>query len=59
MNNAQFLHPAVIALFMGIFTVLSVMGLLIFVRRRQHFRSVLLLLSVLVFGYCTFIAVTF
>jgi LPXTG-motif cell wall-anchored protein len=59
MNNAQFLHPATIALFMGIFTLLSVMGLVVFVKRRRHFQSALLLVSVLVFGYCTFIAATF
>ncbi len=59
MNNAQYLHPTLIAVFMGIFTILSLIAFLIFWKRHQRFRSVLLLCSVAIFGFCTYIVATF
>ncbi len=59
MNNAHYLHPIIIAIFMALFTILSLIGFVIFLKRRQGFRSALLLLSVAIFGFCTYMVASF
>jgi NADH:ubiquinone oxidoreductase subunit 6 (subunit J) len=54
----HFLHPWLVALFLLLFTIMSIVGLMRLIRERNMFGSVLLLMSTLVFGYSTWIAAT-
>ncbi|MCL6637360.1 MAG: DUF2759 family protein [Alicyclobacillus sp.] len=56
--DQHYLHPGVMAVFLLIFTFMSLVGLVRLLRDRNLFGSVLLLLSTLVFGYSTWIAAT-
>ncbi|QQE79420.1 hypothetical protein [Alicyclobacillus sp. SO9] len=58
MDSAKFLHPWLIAIFLGLFTIMALIGLLRLVRERRYFGSVLLVLAVFLFGYSTWIAAT-
>lgn len=52
------LHPLLIAIFLFVFTIMSVIGMIAKFRDRNAVGTVLLLLSTLVFGYSTWIAAT-
>jgi hypothetical membrane protein len=54
----HYLHPWLVALFLLLFTIMSIVGLVRLIRERNMFGSVLLLMSTLVFGYSTWIAAT-
>ncbi|MCL6454564.1 MAG: DUF2759 family protein [Alicyclobacillus sp.] len=54
----QYLHPYVVAFFLLVFTVMSVIGMVRLFRQRNAVGTVLLLLSTLIFGYSTWIAAT-
>lgn len=54
----KYLHPMVIAFFLLLFTLMSVIGMIRLLRERNLFGTGLLLLSALVFGYSTWIAAT-
>jgi|UPI0003F9475B hypothetical protein len=54
----HYLHPWLIAIFLLLFTLMSIVGLIRLLRERNLFGSVLLLMSTLVFGYSTWIAAT-
>lgn len=54
--NAKYLHPWLMAVFLFVFAVMSVIGMVRLIRDRRMFGSVLLLLSTVVFGYSTWIA---
>lgn len=56
--NARYLHPWLIAIFMLIFTVMSLIGMFRLIRDKRMYGSVLLLLATVVFGYSTWIAAT-
>ncbi|MCF8566315.1 hypothetical protein LLE49_16460 [Alicyclobacillus tolerans] len=58
MNNAQYLHPWLIAIFMLLFTVMSIIGMVRLMRERRIGGSALLLFATVVFGYSTFLAAT-
>ncbi|RIV22037.1 hypothetical protein D2Q93_09665 [Alicyclobacillaceae bacterium I2511] len=58
MDNARYLHPLLIAIFMGLFTILSIVSFLNMFKQRQIFTSLILLLSILIFGYSTYIIAT-
>ncbi len=59
MDNARYLHPIIVAIFMALFTILSAVSFLNMFKRRQMFGSVLLFLSVVIFGYTTYIIASF
>lgn len=54
----QYLHPWVIALFLLVFTVMSITAMIRLFRQKNALGTVLLLLSTLIFGYSTWIAAT-
>jgi len=54
----QYLHPWVIALFLLVFTVMSIIAMIRLFRQKNALGTVLLLLSTLIFGYSTWIAAT-
>ncbi|MBX5437523.1 MAG: hypothetical protein IRZ33_09960 [Alicyclobacillaceae bacterium] len=58
METGNYLHPWLIAIFLLIFTIMSLVGLIRLVRQRRVFGSVLLLIATVVFAYCTWIAGT-
>jgi len=52
------LHPALMAIFLGLFTLMAVITLVSQVRQRKPFPSVLLLIATVVFGMSTWITAT-
>lgn len=58
MNAAQYQHPVLLAVFLGIFTVLCLIGIFKLARHRQYFGVTLLFISAVVLGYSTYIAAT-
>ncbi len=54
----QYLHPWLVAIFLLLFTLMSIVGVIRLLREQNLFGSVLLLMSTLVFGYSTWIAAT-
>ncbi|WP_026974443.1 DUF2759 family protein [Alicyclobacillus contaminans] len=56
--GGHYLHPWIIAIFLLLFTLMSILGMVRLIRQRNLFGSVLLLMSTLVFGYSTWIAAT-
>lgn len=58
MNTAKYLHPWLIAIFLFLFAVMSLIGMIRLIKDRRMFGSVLLLLSFIIFGYSTWIAAT-
>lgn len=59
MTGGTYLHPLIVAVFMGMFTILSLVSFFNMFKKRRMFPSILLLLSVLIFGYTTYITATF
>lgn len=58
LNNAQYLHPWLVALFLLAFTVLAVIGMVRLLRERRFAGSTLLLFVTIVFGYSTWLVAT-
>lgn len=58
LNNAQYLHPWLIAVFLFLFALMSLIGMIRLIREGRYFGTVLLLVSTLLFGYSTWIAAT-
>jgi hypothetical protein len=56
--NGHYLHPWLIAVFMLLFAVMSVLGMLKLIKERRVFGSGILLLSAIIFAYSTWIAAT-
>ncbi|MDQ0190145.1 hypothetical protein JI721_07490 [Alicyclobacillus cycloheptanicus] len=56
MNTEQYLHPWLIAVFLFLFAVMSLIGMVRLIKAQRLFGSVLLLLSTIIFGYSTYIA---
>ncbi|QSO50596.1 DUF2759 family protein [Alicyclobacillus curvatus] len=54
----QYLHPWLVAIFLLVFTVMSIIGMIRLFRDRNALGTVLLLLSTLIFGYSTWVAAT-
>lgn len=54
----HYLHPWIIAIFLLVFTVMSIIGVVRLLRERNMFGSIVLLMSTVVFGYSTWIAAT-
>ncbi len=57
-NEAQYLHPWLIAIFLFLFALMSFIGMIRLFRDGRYFGVVLLLISTLLFGYSTWIAAT-
>lgn len=57
-NNAQYLHPWLIALFFLAFTVLAIVGMVRLFRERRYAGTTLLLFTTIVFGYSTWLVAT-
>lgn len=58
MNNAQYLHPWLIAIFLFLFTVMAVIGMVRLFRERRFGGTTLLLFATIVFGYSTWLVAT-
>ncbi|OFW82209.1 MAG: hypothetical protein A2201_13620 [Alicyclobacillus sp. RIFOXYA1_FULL_53_8] len=58
MNNAQYLHPWLIAIFLFLFTVMSVIGMVRLFRERRLAGSTLLFFATIVFGYSAWLVAT-
>lgn len=58
LNNAQYLHHWLIAVFLFLFALMSFVGMIRLVREGRYFGTTLLLVSTLLFGYSTWIAAT-
>lgn len=54
----QYLHPWLVAIFLILFTVMSLVGMIGKFRDRNAVGAIILLISTLVFGYSTWIAAT-
>ncbi|WP_083486031.1 DUF2759 family protein [Alicyclobacillus ferrooxydans] len=54
----NYLHPWLVAIFLLVFTVMSIIGMVRLFRERNALGTTLLLLSTLIFGYSTWIAAT-
>lgn len=54
----KYQHPLLIAVFLAIFTIFCVIGIIKLAKQRQLFGVALLSVSALVFGYSTYIAAT-
>lgn len=58
MDTAKYLHHGLVGLFLFLFTIMSLIGMLRLGRQRNAFGFSLLLLSTVIFGYSTWIAAT-
>ncbi|MCL6626800.1 MULTISPECIES: DUF2759 family protein [Alicyclobacillus] len=58
MDNGTYLHPWLIAIFLCLFALLSLLGMIRLLRERRFFGTFLLMLSTIIFGYSTWIAAT-
>jgi len=56
--GTEYLHPFLVALFLLVFTVMSIVGMIRLMKEQRIFGSLLLLVSTIVFGYSTYIAAT-
>lgn len=55
-SASHYLHPWLIAIFLFLFAVMSLVGMIRLLKDRRMFGSVLLLLSLIIFGYSFYIA---
>lgn len=56
--SASYLHPWLIAVFMLLFALMSLVGMIRLIRERRVFGASILFLSVLIFGFSTWVAAT-
>lgn len=59
MATGHYLHPIIVAIFMGLFTIISLISFLNMFKKRRMFPSLLLFLAIVIFGYTTYITATF
>jgi ABC-type multidrug transport system permease subunit len=57
-DNGTYLHPWLIAVFLFLFALLSLIGMVRLLRERRFFGTFLLMLSTIIFAYSTWIAAT-
>lgn len=54
--GTNYLHPWLIAIFLFVFALMSLIGMIRLIQERRVFGPIVLLLSTIVFGYSTWIA---